>query len=293
MSLWNMKFKPMLLAETSKPFNSKDYLYEIKFDGIRVIVYVSPSAIKIINRNLNDMTYLFPELVELKKKVTKKVIFDGEIVSEINGLPSFSKLQERLHLKDNSKIKYQAVNNPVTFIVFDILYENTDLTDKTLMDRKKILKSYEDDDLFVKSFYVEEKGIELFKQIKKLDLEGIVAKKKDGKYYINTRCDEWIKIKNFKCEEFYIGGYIENKSKYVISILVGEYVDNKFYYVGNVVLSKKNPMYEKIINSKIFSNPFVNYNENASFIKPILKIKVTYMERTKSNGLRQPFINNE
>ena len=51
MSLWNEKFKPMLLAEINKPFNSKDYLYEIKYDGIRVLVYVSPKKIRIINRN--------------------------------------------------------------------------------------------------------------------------------------------------------------------------------------------------------------------------------------------------
>lgn len=293
MKLWNEKFSPMLLAEIDKPFNSKDYIYEIKYDGVRVLVYVSPKKIKIINRNLNDMTYLFPELDVLKNKVTKKVIFDGEIISEKDGKPSFSKLQERLHLKNKSKIKKLSMEEPITLVAFDILYEDKNLIDLPLIQRKNYLNKYEDDDLFIKSFYVEEKGKELFKKIQKLDLEGIIAKKKNGKYYINTRCDEWTKIKNFKCEEFYICGYNIKKSEYVISILLGEYVNNKLMYVGSCSLSKKNPLYEKIINSKIIKNQFENYKDKGSFIKPIFKIKINYMERTKDNHLRQPFVKNE
>ena len=81
MSLWRANFKPMLLKEIDKPFNSKDYLYEIKYDGIRVLIYVSPKTIKIISRNLNDITYLFPELNILKDKVTKKVALCKTVLS--------------------------------------------------------------------------------------------------------------------------------------------------------------------------------------------------------------------
>ena len=290
MSLWNKVFSPMLLAETNKPFNSKDYLYEIKYDGVRVLVYVSPNDLKIINRNLNDMTYLFPEILELKRKVNKNVIFDGEVISEVNGKPSFSKLQERLHLKNKNKINKLSEDASVTFIAFDILYEDKDLINLPLIERKKYLNKYEDNNIFVKSFYIEEKGKELFKQIKRRDLEGIVAKNKNGKYYINTRCDEWIKIKNFKCEEFYIGGYEIKKSLYVISIALGEYIKDELMYVGFCSLSKKNPLYEKIINSKLTTNSFLNYNDKINFIKPEFKIKINYMERTKDNHLRQPFV---
>lgn len=290
MNLWHKIFSPMLLTEIDKPFNSKDYLYEIKYDGVRCLIYVSPKSIKIINRNLNDTTNLFPELQCLKNIVKNKVIFDGEIICELNGKPSFSRLQERLHLKNNSKINKISQTNPVTFIAFDILYENKDLTDLPLIKRKEYLNKYLDNDNFVKSYYIKEKGKELFNQVKKLDLEGIVAKKINSKYYPNTRCDEWIKIKNFKCEEFYIGGYIVKKSKYVISILLGEYKDNKLIYVGSCSLSKKHFLYEKIINSKLTKNCFSNLNIVANFIKPKLKIKINYMERTKNNNLRQPFV---
>ena len=290
MNLWNITFKPMLLKEVTKVFNSDKYLYEIKYDGIRVLVYVSPSILKIINRNLNDVTYLFPEMQELKNKVSKKVIFDGEIICEDDGLPSFSKLQERLHLKDKNKINISSTNNPITFIAFDILYENKALINKSLIERKKILEKYENDGLFIKSFFIENDGINLFKKIKKYKLEGIVAKRKDGKYYINMRSDEWIKIKNFKTEFFYIGGYNDNKSKFIISVLLGEYRNDLFYFVGKMSLSKKHVLYEKIINNIKIKSPFINYNGPEIFIKPIYKIKVSYLERTKNNNLRQPFI---
>jgi len=290
MSLWNKLFTPMLLSEINKPFDNKEYLFELKYDGMRCIIYVNKTSIKIISRNKNDVTYLFPELKELCNIVTKNVIFDGEIISMSNNKPSFSKLQERMYLKDNSKIKYQSINNPVTFIAFDILYENKDLIHEPLYKRKEILSKYQDNNIFVKSFYIDNFGIKLFNKVKKLDIEGIVAKKKDTTYKINTRSNDWIKIKNYKEEEFIIGGYKENKSNYVITIVLGEIRDNKLYYVGNVILNKKSNLYKNIINCKQINNPFIDYKDKCIFIEPILKVNISYIERTLNNHLRCPVV---
>jgi bifunctional non-homologous end joining protein LigD/DNA ligase-1 len=294
MNLWNSNyFEPMLLSEVSKPFDSEDYIYELKYDGMRCLIFVSSSYFRIMNRHFKDITYLFPELRDIQKNISHKVIFDGEIICVVGGKPSFSKLQERIHLKNKSKINYQSLTNPVVFMAFDIIYDDKNLVDKPLLERKKILEGYEDNNLFVKSFFLEKEGIKLFKNVKKLKLEGIVAKKKDSKYYINTRSDEWVKIKNFREEDFLIGGYLEGKSQYVISLLLGEYRKGKFYYVGNVVLSKKNKLYDEVIKCKRWKNPFVNYDKGGIYIKPILKIKVSYIERTGGNNLRQPFVSKE
>ena len=293
MNLWNQKFSPMLLSEIDKPFDSKDYIYEIKYDGIRALIYVDGKNLRIINRNLIDMTNTFPELDYLKNKVNKKVIFDGEIIAEVDGKPSFSKLQNRIHLKNNSLIKKLSISDPVTFIAFDCIYEDKNLTNLPLYKRKEYLNKYEDDNSFIKSIWIKEKGVNLFNKIKDLDLEGIIAKRYDGKYYINKRTDEWIKIKNYKTEEFFIGGYIIKKSKFVISVLLGEFIDNKLYYVGNMALSKKNKIYNELIKQNTSKNYFVNYKKDANFIKPLLKIKVSYIERTKNNSLRQPFVSHD
>ncbi len=288
MNMWkDRSFKPMLLKQIKKPFNDKDFIYELKFDGHRALIFVNNKNILVQSRNGKDITFLYPELESIKKIVNKNVIFDGEIICESDGKPSFKKIQTRSHLKDKNKIKKEMINNPVKFIVFDILYENKDLTNLNLLKRKEILNKYRDTDVFIKSKFIKEKGVELFKKIKKLKLEGIVAKNVNGKYHINKRTDDFIKIKNIERDKFYIGGYIENKNN-TISLLLGEYLDNKFMYVGKVIMSKNKNLYDKLKVKKKSKNYFDNYKDKGIFIKPELACYIEYLERTKSNSLRHP-----
>ena len=92
--------KPMLLVEIPFCFENK-YLYEIKFDGIRALIYVNKKEINIRTRNNVDVTHLFPELFGIKNIVERDFcIFDGEIVLFDKGKPSFSSLQKRLRIKN-------------------------------------------------------------------------------------------------------------------------------------------------------------------------------------------------
>ena len=277
---------PMLLSEI--PFNfSDDYLYEIKFDGIRAIIYVNPKSITIKSRNNTDLTHLFPELSGIKDLVTKNTIFDGEIVLLEKGKPEFSSLQKRLRIKNKDKINTESINNPVTFVVFDILYLNKSLINKKLIQRKKILDKFKDTEYFVKSKTFSD-GKNLFKSIQNLGLEGIVAKEKTSLYYPNTRTKEWIKLKNIKQDYFYIGGIIKNKMSY--SLLLGEFHNNKLYYVGKIKVNNKSDILNKVLKEKKTSNNFVNYSGYGKFIKPKIKIKINYLEKTKGNMLRHPFM---
>lgn len=290
MTFFEKNFTPMLLKEVDKPFNSKDYLYEIKFDGIRTIIYISKNKIKIVSRNKKDITYLYPELHSIKNLFSKDTILDGEIVIFDNNKPSFSKLQERNHLKNKKKIELESINNTVTFICFDILYYSKNLTNLPLIKRKDILNKFNNNEVFfISKTY--ENGIDLFEKIKKLDLEGIVAKLKNSPYLINKRTAYWLKIKNLKQDNFIIGGY-EIKKKNYISLLLGELKNKKLYYVGKASLTNNNELYNKVItNPKLKKSPFINYNEaNTIYIKTNLKCKVKYLEKTKDNILRQPII---
>ncbi len=290
--LWiNRDFSPMLLGEVFEPFDSNEYIFEVKFDGARSIVFASPEEIKIISRTKRDVTHLYPELQNLKKLVKRNTIFDGEIVAMEDGKPSFSKLQERMHLKNKGKIDEQMINNPVVFVCFDILYDAKNVYDLPIEKRKKILNRYNENDYFFISKYTYSDGINMFKNVKKLNLEGIVAKKLGSVYEINTRSDSWLKIKNFQKEEFFIGGYTQIKGGYSVSLILGEFRNSKFYYVGKVTLGKKKPLYKKLIKEKITKkSPFQDYNEKIKFLNPKLKCFVKYMERTYNNHLRQPFI---
>ena len=167
--------KPMLVSEIPFAFENK-YLYEIKFDGIRALIYVNKNNISIRTRNNVDITHLFLELHGIKNIVGRDTcIFDGEIVLFDRGRPSFSSLQKRLRIKNKDRIKAVSLDNPVQFVVFDIIYQNRDLTNKTLVERKKILDKYKDTDYVVKS-KVYSDGEKLFTFVKKLELEGAYHK---------------------------------------------------------------------------------------------------------------------
>lgn len=288
----NRNFKPMLLKEIAKPFNSKDYIFEMKFDGIRALIFTDGDEFYIQSRNIKDITYMFPELETIKNLVKSKVIFDGEIVAFDKNVPSFSKLQERLHLKNLKTIKLKSDYEPVYFIVFDILYEGTDLTNMSLIDRKNILKKYKDSECFYKCKYIDNNGIELFNKIKKNNLEGIVAKKKDAPYLINKRSDNYIKIKNIKDGEFYVCGYSNNKDNSSISIILCKKAKDEFLYVGKVKLSSKYKLFNKIKKLKIVNNYVVGYSDFMC-VKPTYKCLVNYLEVTKSGHLRHGIFKEE
>lgn len=289
MSLWNNhNWTPMLLSIQKEPFDSSDYIFEIKYDGYRALIYASPKNVKVINRHHKDITNHFPELQTIKELVKHNVIFDGEIICLDNGLISFQKLQTRFHVKDKAKIKFNTQNNPICFMAFDILYEDKDLISLPLMKRKKILNNYVDSDYFIKVKYFNEKGIKLFENIKKLQLEGIVAKHKDSLYHINTRTKDFIKIKNIKEDVFLIGGFIESNQSPTISLLLGETENNNLMYVGRVSVSKNYYFVKELINDHTKENPFCNYTGGGIFIKKEIKCLVEYLEKTSKNHLRHP-----
>ena len=289
--MFNTIFYPMLLKEIDKPFNSKNCIYELKYDGIRAIIYVSKEKFLITNRRGIDITDKYPELKSIQNLVgCNEVIFDGEIVAFDDFKPSFSKLSLRSHLKDFRKIENMKKIVPVAFIAFDIVYLNKDITNLPLIERKNKLNNFLDNDYFIKAKVYNE-GLRLFEKVEKLNLEGIVIKEKDSIYIQNKRVATWLKVKNFKTEEFYIHGYIKNNSKY--SLLLGEYKNNNLSYVGKVSVTDDNIILKDVLKLKEVENIFVNCNIDAKYVKPIYKIKVFYMERTSDNMLRQPFVTNK
>ena len=290
MSLWNKDIKPMLLGEVDEVFDSKEYLYEVKYDGIRVLVFVSKDKIVIRSRYGIDITGLFPEMKVLCKMVKRNVIFDGEIIMLDNNKVSFSKLQKRIHLKNKKTIEFLSKTNPVIFICFDVIYEGKDLINLNLLERKDILNKYKDNDVFIKSTYVIEEGTKLFNAIKKLDMEGIVAKKINSKYLVNERSDNWLKIKNYKGEDFIILGYINKEESHVISLVLGEYLNKKIVYVGKVILGKKRNLADKILKMKKSKAVVKIKDKDVIYIKPEIKCLIKYLERTENGLLRQPFI---
>lgn len=287
MDLFEKKnIKPMLLKEIDKPFNNKDYLFELKFDGIRALIYKDNNKITIKTRNNIDVTNKFPELFNIQHISNKKCIFDGEIIIEKDNNHSFDLVKERINIKDEIKINRLSYTYPATFIVFDILYQNKNLIDLPLIKRKKILNKLPNRNYFLKSKTIEEQGIKLFNFAKKNKLEGIVAKKKNGLYEIGKRTDNWLKIKNMREENFYICGYLEKEK--ILSVLLGYQKNNKFYYSSKVILGKSRVESNQIKLIKKTKNYLEDFNEKYVFIEPKLIATIMYLEKTKNNHLRHP-----
>ena len=283
----NNKIGPMLLKEIPKVIKSSKYIYEVKFDGIRALIHVSKESFKIISRNGKDITNFYPELKEIQKLIKKneKVIFDGEIIALKEGKPSFQLLQKRNHLKNITEDLENQI--PVYFIAFDIIYQNKSLINLELLKRKEILNKYQDTNIFIKTKMYND-GAKLFQRIKKLNLEGIVAKEKDSLYIPNKRVDTWLKIKNIKDGEFYIHGFIFNKEKY--SLFLGEKRKDGLYYVGKVSVGENNDIIKKLKALKKVKGQFINFREEGVFVEPNIQVTVTYLEKTKDGKLRHAIL---
>ncbi len=283
----------MLLNEVKEPFDDKDYIYELKLDGIRCIAYLGKYVV-LQNKRFKDVSAIYPELSEMFKCVKKNTVLDGEIVVLSNGKPDFYALQKRSLMTDKFRIKLAAKKNPVQFAAYDILYyDGKDLTDKPLMERKAILqeKVREGNGLSI-SRYIEEQGIAFFNLAKEQDLEGIVAKKKDGLYHIGKRTSDWIKIKVMQDEDLLILGYQPDEDGVPKDLILGYYDENgKLQCRGKVYLGvskEERAFILKFAKKNTVKRPWFEKYKNVVWLKPELVGTAHFMHETESGGMRQP-----
>ena len=284
---------PMLLNEVKEPFDDKDYVYELKLDGIRCIAYLGKEVV-LQNKRYKDVTAIYPELSDMSKCVKKNTVLDGELVVLTDGKPDFYALQKRSLMSDKFRIQLAARSNPVQFAAYDILYyDGKDLTDKPLMERKEILqeKVKEGNGLSI-SRYIEEKGIAFFSLAKEQDLEGIVAKKKDGLYHIGKRTSEWIKIKVMQDEDLLICGFQPDEDGLPKDLILG-YYDEKGnlkcrgkVYLG--VSKEERALILQYAKKNTVKDAWFEKYKNVVWLKPELVGTVRFMHETQNGGMRQP-----
>lgn len=272
------------LALLSKKIPKDDYIFEIKYDGYRMLAYID-NNIRIMSRNNIDYTNKFPSIKKSLLELKASAILDGEVVSfDENGKSDFGLLQKNI----------KAKNNNFCYVVFDILaYDGRDLRGMPLLKRKDILRKVTKQmpQNIIFSEFAQDNGEKCFELAKKLNLEGIVAKRRNSPYN-GERDEDWLKIKCYMRQEFVIGGYLTSSSNSLLSaLLVGVYKNSKFKFVGKVgtgfnIQTKKqlNELFQKIKADKC---PFEECDENAIWVKPKLVCEVQFAEFTKSYLLRQ------
>lgn len=191
------------------------------------------------------------------------------------------------------KIELAAKKYPACFTAFDILYyEDHPVTDLPLSERKALLQKavIEESARFAVSRVVENNGVAFFWLAKARELEGIVAKRKDSRYYFDKRTKDWIKCKNLKDADYVVCGYLP-KENGRISLVLGQYAGETLTYKGHVTLGVGGGSFRRIRElPRLDTSPFAAPagNERAVWVAPVLCCTVKYMEKTESGHLRQP-----
>ena len=285
---------PMLLHEVKEPFDDEDYIYELKLDGIRCVAYIEPKSVSLQNKRFKELTPIYPELSDICKCVKKRVILDGELVVLTDGKPDFYALQKRSLMGDKFRISLAAKKNPVQFVAYDILYHaGQDLTDKPLMQPKEKLSGVvtEGYNLSV-SRWIEKNGVAFFELAKKENLEGIVAKKKNGLYHIGKRTSDWIKIKVMQDEDLLVLGYQPDESGKVKDLILGYYDESGELKCRGKVYLGVSKAEQKIIaefaKKNTVKRPWFDKYKNVVWLKPQLVGTAHFMHETESGGMRQP-----
>lgn len=283
--------KPMLATLVDKPFNDKDWIFEIKWDGYRALAYLDGKNVNLVSRNEKSFNERYSTLVSELKNLNTNAVLDGEIVVQNKqGRADFQSMQNYQRTGEGTLIYY----------VFDLLSINgKDLRQEPLIKRKEILKEFLSEGKhphIVYNDHIVEKGTEFFKKASEKDLEGII-----GKYALSTyeerRSTNWVKIKHSKRQEFLIGGFTQPKGgrKNFGALLIGIHKGNDLIYTGHVgggfdtkLLEEISKKLTPLIQAKC---PFKNEpktNTPATWVKPKMICEVSYAEWTSEGILRQP-----
>ncbi len=271
-----------------------DWLYELKYDGYRIVVYAEGNSVRLMTRNGNDYSSRLYDISAAVADWTggRAVVLDGEVViTDASGRTDFQALQN--YMKNRNSLK-------LTYIVFDLLaLDGVDLRQQPLIKRKEMLESIMKDapPKLHYSRYVKGHGKESLKAACEADMEGIIGKKEDS-VYSGTRNGDWIKLKCSKRQEFVIGGYTlsDKRTRGVSSLLLGIYEGNDLIYAGRAGTgmdeNEMTILESKFENIKRSEPPFKvppdkRSNEKIMWLEPELAAEIKFAEWTKDNLLRQ------
>ena len=292
------RVEPMLATLTDRPFSDPNWLFEIKWDGVRALARIENDALTLRSRTGVDMDKRYPELASLPDALAaRQAILDGEIVAlDTRGHSDFELLQERMHVRAPSESLLSRV--PVVYFVFDLLYcDGYDLRETPLLDRKQLLyRLLRTSEQFRYSDHQLEHGKELFGLAEQNGLEGIVAKRADSPY-VGDRSPYWVKLKITKTVDAVVGGWSAPRSAALPfgSLLLGLYQGKKLRFIGHVGsgfdAKKLKEVTSKLKELAAPACPFDTVpetNERPSWVSPVLVARVKFSGWTQEHSLRHP-----
>ncbi|HHW12631.1 MAG TPA: ATP-dependent DNA ligase [Firmicutes bacterium] len=292
-----LKIAPML-AVSAPPFDSPDYHFELKWDGIRCLAFLTATT-RLQSRNGREISFQYPELDNLHRQVkVSDVVLDGEIIALADGKPSFFRLQSRMHTTSAAGIREASRTNPVLYVAFDLLYlKGESLMNQPLATRQELLhKVVNPSPHLMISTPIPHAGTALFKQVAALGLEGVVGKDKNSPYLPGKRSPYWKKARVVRNNDFVICGYTTNPQGRpdLSAILVGLYAGKELHSYGLVGTgfsqSEINHLLTLFAGLKRTESPLAAppMLPNLHWLEPRLVCEVEYLAVTPDRHLRHP-----
>jgi bifunctional non-homologous end joining protein LigD len=295
------RLKPMLARTGKLPRDEEAYGFEVKWDGIRTVLFSDAGHVQLQGRNFTDFTPRYPEVRALGRELgARRAILDGEVVAfDEEGRPSFERLQTRMHLASDSAVKRRMRDTPASYVIFDLLYlDGRSTTPLAYEERRALLEEL---DLqgpgWQTPAYHRGEGKALLDATAELGVEGVVAKRLDSTYEPGRRTAAWIKVKNVCTQDVVIGGYTPGEGRRggrVGALAVGYHDDGRLVYAGKVgtgfteatltLLSRElEPLRRE-------DSPFEGRQppKDTVFVEPRLVALVEFREWTRSGTLRAP-----
>jgi bifunctional non-homologous end joining protein LigD len=301
--------QPMLAQLADKPPRSSDYLYEVKWDGLRSLISLDEGVVRIHGRNRQEMTSQFPELlIPAEAFRATSALFDAEIVClDAEGKPNFQNVIHRMHQKTQGAIERAQAKHPAVCYLFDCIYlDGRAIVKEPLIRRREWLQDAVKTNPTYRLSETVDDGPALFEAVQKLGLEGIMAKQRQSPYLPGKRSDSWLKIKARLTTECIIIGYTRGKGDReksfgalhlaeATSVTERTAGDNGLTYIGKVgsgfdddSLKLVAAALEKleIIKRPIPEKPIDD--ARSIWLKPTLLCEVQFASRTKEGALREP-----
>jgi bifunctional non-homologous end joining protein LigD len=295
--------RPMLASTGTMPVKDDGWAYEMKWDGVRAVVYVDGGRARVLTRNDREVSATYPELRAMAESLGgTRVILDGEIVAfDEHGRPNFGALQARMHVAHPTPALLRDV--PVSYLAFDVLYRDGELlTGEPYARRRDVLSSL---GLAGPHWMVPPSfpgpGADVFAASKAQGLEGVVSKRLDSLYYPGRRSDQWLKVKHSRTQSCVIGGWKPgegNREGRIGSLLLGVYDDDgALHFAGHVgtgfsqrTLKELGERLDRLVTP---APPFTDtvpreHARHARWVLPELVCEVQFTEWTKDGRLRHP-----
>ena len=293
--------QPVMLASLAeRPFSRPDWLFEIKYDGVRVLAARDGERVELYGRAGQVFTGRYPEVVTaLRTLPLGRFVLDGEVVAlDERGRPSFQRLQNRMHLTRPADVERARSTVPVSAVFFDALaLDGHDLRDVALAERKVCLALVLPARGVIRAGeHVEDRGEAFYEAAAEQRLEGIIAKRADSRY-VGGRTREWLKIKCHLRQEFVIGGWTEPQGTrgWFGALHVGIYDGDRLVYAGKVGTgfdeATLRRVWDRLQPLARARSPFdagTPGGRGHHWVEPRLVAEVRFTEWTEEGGIRHP-----